>query len=188
MGRSAVIRPVERVSADSGKPCGDIIPVSPRPWKRLIAGAIDGVIAAGIGLAAGGVVLFIDRQAHVALLVGAFAAAIYVLFRDGLRLPVMDYRSFGKWVMRLRPVHQGGICVDLARSALRNCSLAITPAGWALLLVMSLGVTISFILAAAVTVLVIVEVFFVLLHPDGRRLGDRLAGTTVLPTASARHT
>jgi uncharacterized RDD family membrane protein YckC len=170
----------------AGKPCGDVIPVSPHPGRRILAGVIDGLVATAIGLVVTDALFLVFRHVRLPLMIGALAAAAYVLLRDGVKLRAMDYRSFGKWVMRLRPVSRDGLCVDLTESAVRNSTLAVAPVALALLAVMSLGVTISFILAGSVTILVIAEVFFVMFHPDGRRVGDRLAGTSVLPTLPAQ--
>jgi uncharacterized RDD family membrane protein YckC len=182
MAGSEVGQAREPTVARPDQPCHDVVPVTPHAARRVLAGVIDGLVTLGAAAAVAGVLSALDVGASAAFISGAVAGAVYLLVRDGLGVPLMDYRSFGKRLMALRPVESRGICIDLSRSALRNCTLAISPLGWALALFMSLGTAIAFVIASAVTVLAIVEFVMVLAHPQGRRLGDQLAGTTVLPT------
>jgi uncharacterized RDD family membrane protein YckC len=165
----------------SRKPCHDILPVKAHPGRRIVGGLIDGAIALAIGGVVTGVLYAVVGETSFASRVGALAAGLVLLVRDGVPLLEAEYRSLGKHLMRLRPVSSEGTCVGLAESAARNLTLSLAPLSWALLGFMSLGVAVSAVIAISVTLLVALEVAFVVLHPQGRRIGDHLAGTTVHP-------
>ena len=114
-------------------------------------------------------------------LVGGLAASAYWLVRDGMELDFMDRRSIGKKVMKLRPVTLDGAPMDLVTSAKRNWIFAI--GGIAQLFAMTIiGVIIAIPLAMAAIALGLIEIVLVLTDPEGRRLGDKLAGTRVIET------
>ena len=134
--------------------------------KRFLAALIDAVITIVIG--------FVP-------LVGGLAASAYWLVRDGMELDFMDRRSIGKKVMKLRPVTLDGAPMDLVTSAKRNWIFAI--GGIAQLFAMTIiGVIIAIPLAMAAIALGLIEIVLVLTDPEGRRLGDKLAGTRVIET------
>lgn len=136
--------------------------------KRLIAAVIDAVLAVIIG--------FIP-------LIGGFAAAAYMLLRDGFEVELMNRRSIGKTVMKLRVVSLDGAPMDLARSAKRSWMFALGGVTQALLFIPVIGWLLLPLVAIAALVLVVVEVVLVLISDDGRRWGDKLAGTQVIESA-----
>ncbi len=127
--------------------------------KRIIAVIIDGVIA--------GVTGFIP-------VIGGLAGAAYMLIRDGLEVDFMDQRSLGKKVMKLRPVRVDGQPMDLMTSVKRNIPFAIGPL---IMIIPILGWIIGPIVAMIIG---IIEIILVLTDDEGRRLGDRFAGTRVI--------
>jgi uncharacterized RDD family membrane protein YckC len=126
--------------------------------KRFIAALIDNVLAS--------LVSFIPF--------GGIIGAAYILLKDGLEFEFMDKRSIGKKLMKLRPVRLDGGSMDITTSIARNWPLAI---GSVLSIIPVLGALIAI---PIVIVISIVEFVLVLTDPEGRRLGDRLAGTKVI--------
>jgi uncharacterized RDD family membrane protein YckC len=126
--------------------------------KRFIAALIDNVLAS--------LVSFIPF--------GGIIGAAYILLKDGLEFEFMDKRSIGKKLMKLRPIRLDGGSVDITTSIARNWPLAI---GSVLSIIPVLGALIAI---PIVIVISIVEFVLVLTDPEGRRLGDRLAGTKVI--------
>lgn len=133
--------------------------------KRLVAAFIDGVLC----IAVSGVPA-----------VGALVGVAYLLVRDGLEFDFMDHRSIGKKLMKLRPVGVDGRPVDIATSCRRNVLLAIGPAGLLLLWIPILGWVAGLLIAAVGAALVVIETVRIFTDPAGRRLGDDMAGTTVV--------
>ncbi|MFH1276972.1 MAG: RDD family protein [Candidatus Eisenbacteria bacterium] len=131
--------------------------------KRAIALVIDGVIS---GLLVG-IFRFVP---FLNLLLGA----AYILLRDGLPIDFMAGRSLGKKIMKIRPVTQTGSPMDLATSAKRNWMFALPTA---LLFIPILGWILIPIVSVVITV---VEIYLVVTTPDGRRWGDKFAGTQVI--------
>lgn len=133
--------------------------------KRFVAAVIDGVIAGII--------------AYVFPVIGAAIGAAYYLVRDGLDVEFMDNRSIGKKLMKLRPVLQGGGKVDISVSVKRNWmfSLGILAA------VPVLGWIAMVLLAPLALIIGIVEIVLVITDNEGRRWGDKLAGTKVIEVA-----
>ncbi len=127
--------------------------------KRIVAAIIDGVIA--------GVAGFIP-------VIGGLAGAAYMLVRDGLDLDFMKGRSIGKTVMKLRPVRMDGQPMDLGTSVKRNIPFAVGPL---IMVIPILGWIIGPVVAMVIG---LVEVILVLTDPEGRRMGDKLAGTMVV--------
>ena len=127
--------------------------------KRIIAALIDGLIA--------GVVGFIP-------IIGGLAGAAYMLVRDGLELDFMDGRSIGKKAMGIRPVQLDGSAMDISASVKRNIPCAIAPL---IMIVPILG----WIIGPPVgLVIAVIELVLVLTDQDGRRMGDKFAGTMVV--------
>ena len=132
--------------------------------KRFIAAVIDAVIAIVIG--------FIP-------IVGGLVGAAYWLLRDGLDIDFMDHRSLGKKVMKLRPVMVDGKPLDMVGSIKRNWMFAL--GGVAQMLAFTIiGLIIAIPLALLALMIGIVEAILVLVDPEGRRLGDKIAGTKVI--------
>jgi uncharacterized RDD family membrane protein YckC len=136
--------------------------------KRALAALIDGVIA--------GVLTYIPW-------IGWLLGAGYILVRDGLDYEFMDTRSIGKRVMKLRPVPIDGSTMTLQRSAQRNWPLVFASLSRVLLFIPILGWILFPLVALAGAVVGIVEIVLVLNDPEGRRWGDRLAGTKVIEAA-----
>ena len=134
------------------------------PLKRLVAAIIDAVIAFVVG--------FVP-------VIGGLAAACYWLFRDGLDLEFMDHRSLGKKVMKLRPVSAGGRPVDLMGSVKRNWMFALAGVVQALLFIPILGWIVGLLIGLVALALGLIELVLIFADGEGRRLGDRMAGTVV---------
>ena len=143
-------------------------PKRPDNGKRARAAIIDAVIAMVVG--------FVP-------IAGGIAAPAYWLVRDGLDLDFMDHRSIGKKVMKLRPVTLDGQLLDMATSAKRNWMFAL--GGVAQFLASTIiGIVIAIPLGLVAFVIGIVEVVLVLTDAEGRRIGDKMAGTRVIETDS----
>lgn len=132
--------------------------------KRFTAALIDAVI--------GGVILALVSIVHPSL--GALACCLYILIKDGLNLPLMTQRSFGKHVLSIQPVPLSGGEMDLKTSAMRNWPLAL-PTFTAMLP----GGLIYAILSAVALLAVLGEIFLAFTQSDGRRIGDQIADTEV---------
>ena len=136
--------------------------------KRAIAVIIDALLAFVVGLVP---------------VIGGLAATAYWLVRDGLDVEFMDHRSFGKKVMKLRPVTLDGSPVDIMTSVKRNWMFAL--GGLTQLFAFTIiGLVIAIPLGLVAFVIGIIEVVLVLSDVEGRRLGDKLAGTRVIETPS----
>ena len=92
---------------------------------------------------------------------GAFAGGIggllgvgYLLLRDGLPVDFAEGRSVGKQLLGLRPVRADGMPMDPVASLKRNWTFLVPFLG-------------------------LVEAVLVLVDKEGRRIGDRVADTTV---------
>ena len=148
----------------------DTVTPSKRPdlGKRALAAIIDAVVAMVVGLVP---------------IAGGIAATAYWLVRDGMDLDFMDHRSIGKKVMKLRPVTLDGRPLDLATSAKRNWMFAL--GGVAQFFAMTIiGLVLAIPLGLIAFVIGIVEVVLVLTDAEGRRMGDKMAGTRVIETDS----
>lgn len=133
--------------------------------KRIVAGIIDAVIAGVIGVAIPAV--------------GGLIGSAYMLLRDGLEFDFMNHRSVGKHVMKLHLVSVDGQPLDIATSVKRNWMFAIGAIIPLLLFIPILGwIAIPFV-ALASLVLGVIEVVLVLTDEQGRRIGDKMAGTLV---------
>ena len=128
--------------------------------KRAIAYIIDAVAVAVVS----------------AIPFGGILGAAYILGRDGFDFEFMDGRSLGKKLMKLRPVRADGGKMDLTTSAMRNWPLALG----ALISIPVLGWIAAIVLIPASIILGILELILVLTDDEGRRWGDRLAGTKVV--------
>ncbi|MHB1224164.1 MAG: RDD family protein [Gemmatimonadaceae bacterium] len=137
--------------------------------KRFIAAVIDGVIGFGIGLIP---------------FVGGLIAAAYWLVRDGLEIEFMDRRSIGKKVMKLRPVRLDGLPMDIPTSVRRNWMFALGGVIQMLMFIPILGWLLMIPVAIVAIALGLLELYKVVTDPQGRRLGDGMAGTRVIEVES----
>lgn len=151
--------------------------------KRFLAALIDGLLAGAIAFVFG---LFGTFMGGIGTLVGA----AYVLARDGLNHDLADGRSIGKKVIGLRPLRLDGAPMTLETSVRRNWTLAagsIVSGIGTLLVAMGplalLGWPVV-LLSGIVGLLGLVEAVLVLTDSEGRRLGDKMAGTQVIEEAS----
>ncbi|MBE9529210.1 MAG: RDD family protein [Proteobacteria bacterium] len=107
--------------------------------------------------------------------VGPIAAALYILISDGLS----GGHSLGKRIVGLRVVEsedERTLC-DLKSSIIRNSIFAGLIAFYlAMRLLPYLGMVI-----ASLAWVALIAVEMCLIYTDGQRLGDRMAGTKVLP-------
>jgi uncharacterized RDD family membrane protein YckC len=137
--------------------------------KRFLAALIDGVLA--------GIVSLVPA-------VGGLVAAAYLLLRDGFDLEFMDRRSLGKKVMKLRPVLLDGQPMDLVASAKRNWMFALGGITALLAYIPILGWLLMVPVALAALVLGIIEIVLVVTDAQGRRVGDKIAGSQVVEAGS----
>ena len=137
--------------------------------KRVLAALIDGLLAGGVSM-----IPFI----------GGIIGGAYILLRDGLELEFMDRRSIGKKLMKLRPVRLDGQAMDIETSVKRNLPLCIGLVGSIFWIIPILGWIVALLLGVVGMVVVIIEVVTVLTDPEGRRMGDKFAGTKVLETGN----
>src|SRR5690606_1145473 len=100
---------------------------------------------------------------------------------DGFSFEFMDGRSVGKKLMKLRPVRDDGGTMDITTSIKRNWTLAVGSLGFLVVYAPFLGIiALSLLLTLVGAIIGIIELYLVLTAPDGRRLGDRFAGTHVI--------
>lgn len=138
--------------------------------KRFVAAVIDGVASVVVG--------FIP-------VVGGLAATAYWLTRDGLDVDFMHNRSLGKKVAGLRPITLDGKPVDLETSLKRNWPLAISGIAQILLFIPFIGWLLMLPVALLALVAVVAEAVLVLTDDEGRRFGDKFAGTRVVDAGDA---
>jgi uncharacterized RDD family membrane protein YckC len=137
--------------------------------KRFVAIIIDAAIA--------GVLSIIP-------VVGGLVGAAYILLRDGFDFEFMDGRSLGKKLMKLRPVKADGQKMTLQDSAKRNWPLMFGALISVLLFIPVIGWILIPIVIIASLVIGVVELVSVLNDSEGRRWGDKLAGTKVIEVES----
>jgi uncharacterized RDD family membrane protein YckC len=133
--------------------------------KRFIAALIDGLLAGGVSL-----IPFI----------GGIVGGVYILLRDGLELDFMDRRSIGKKLLKVRPVRLDGQPMDVGTSVKRNLPLVIGAVGAIFWVIPILGWIIAILAGITGLVVAIIEVVLVLTDAEGRRMGDKFAGTKVI--------
>lgn len=143
-------------------------PVKADPVKRATAFVIDSVIAALIG--------FIP-------ILGGILGGFFFLFRDALPFPFLEGKSPGKYFIGLDVMFsntRNTPIMDYAMSAKRNWMFALNL----LIAVPVIGWMAAPLLGVVGVVLVLIEVYRVFMHPEGRRLGDMMAGTKVIEKTS----
>lgn len=158
--------PIPPVSGGAAAPHEAADTTKPDVGKRAIAYIIDAVVAGVLG--------------SIPVL-GSLLGFAYILTRDGFSFSFMDGRSLGKKLMKLRPVRDDGLPMDLTTSIKRNWTLALGSLGFLVVYAPFLGIlALSLLLTLVGLIVAIIEVYYVLTAPDGRRLGDRFAGTHVI--------
>ncbi len=140
----------------------------PDTGKRIVAAVIDCVIAAVLNMIPA---------------IGGLVGAAYWLVRDGMEIDFMDRRSVGKKFMKLRPIRLDGQPMDITTSARRNWMFALGGLVWFLKYVWVIGWLLIVPVGLAALVLGLYELYRVLTDPQGRRLGDVMAGTKVIEVA-----
>ncbi len=134
--------------------------------KRAIAMLIDAALTIVVG--------FVP-------VLGGLVATAYWLLRDGMDLEFMDHRSIGKKVMKLRPVSLDGQPLDMATSIKRNWMFGL--GGLTQFFAMTfIGLVIAIPLGLIALVIGIIEIVLVFTDAEGRRMGDKMAGTRVIET------
>jgi uncharacterized RDD family membrane protein YckC len=141
--------------------------------KRFVAALIDAIPAIIVSFVLG-LIPFIGG------ILGGLLAGGWWLVRDGLELEFADRRSPGKKVMKLRPVRLDGQPMDIATSFKRNLPLAIYCVGYFLWIVPVLGHLVSIPIFLIGGLLCLIEAVLVVTDPEGRRFGDKIAGTKVI--------
>ncbi|HHV07249.1 MAG TPA: RDD family protein [Firmicutes bacterium] len=131
---------------------------------RFLAALIDGMVV--------GILTLVP-------LVGLLAAAVYMLTKDGIVYELTKNqefrgRSIGKRILGLKVVRLDNMEMDISTSARRNLTLGL---GSLIALVPIIGWILGVIIGAIMN---IVEMLFVLMDSEGRRLGDKWAGTQVV--------
>jgi len=131
---------------------------------RFLAALIDGMVV--------GILTLVP-------LVGLLAAAVYMLTKDGIVYELtknqeFEGRSIGKRILGLKVVRLDNMEMDISTSARRNLTLGL---GSLIALVPIIGWILGVIIGAIMN---IVEMLFVLMDSEGRRLGDKWAGTQVV--------
>lgn len=142
-------------AAASGKP--DV-------GKRVLAYIIDWVVA----------MILYAILAPVSAGFGALVGAAYLLLRDGFDFEFMRGRSLGKRMMKLTVQRDDGGKMDFMTSVKRNWPLAISMLPIGLL---------SLVIAPIALVIGLYEVYLALTSSDGRRWGDKMAGTRLVEVA-----
>lgn len=137
--------------------------------QRLIAAVIDGAVAGVLTAVIPGV--------------GGLLGGLYILLRDGLDVEYLRGRSLGKTLMKLKVVREDGQPMDLGTSVRRNWTLSLGLLVTVLALIPILGWIAGFFLALIIPIVVIIEAALVFMDADGRRFGDRTAGTKVVAAA-----
>jgi len=144
--------------------------------KRIVAALIDAIPAIIVAVVFG-LIPFIGG------LVGGVLAAGWWLVRDGLDLDFADKRSLGKKLMKLRPVRLDGQPMTLEVSVKRNLPLAIYCVGYLFWVVPVAGWLLSIPVFALGGIVSLIEAILALTDPEGRRMGDKYAGTKVIEVA-----
>lgn len=139
--------------------------VAPEFQTRAIAFLIDSVIAYAISLVP---------------VVGGIIGGVYILLRDGLTLDFANGRSIGKHLMKIKPVRLDGQPMDIATSVSRNWMFALGLLISTLAFIPIVGWILIPVVAIVAIIAIIAEVYATYKNADGRRYGDRFAGTQVI--------
>ncbi|NWF99581.1 MAG: RDD family protein [Thermoanaerobaculaceae bacterium] len=145
--------------------------------KRIVAALIDAIPAIIVGFVLG-LIPFIGG------LIGGLLAGAWWLVRDGLELEFADKRSPGKKIMKLRPVRLDGQPMTMEVSIKRNLPLAVYCVGYLFWVIPVLGWLVSLPIFAIGAIVSLIEAVLALTDPEGRRMGDKYAGTKVIEAGS----
>lgn len=144
--------------------------------KRIVAAIIDAIPAVIVGFVFGLIPI-------IGGIIGGLLAGGWWLVRDGLDVDFADKRSLGKKLMKLRPVRLDGQPMTMDVSIKRNLPLAVYCIGYVLWVVPVLGWILSIPVFGIGVVISIIEAVLALTDPEGRRMGDKYAGTKVVEVA-----
>ena len=103
---------------------------------------------------------------------------------DLFEFDFMDHRSIGKKVMKLRPVLLDGGKTDMTASIKRNWMFALGGLVQVLMFIPVVGWALIPVVGVISLILAIIEIVLILTDPEGRRLGDKIAGTKVIEVES----
>lgn len=120
-------------------------------------------------------------SAVIPTFIGPLLGALYLLLRDGFSFEYMDGRSLGKRLIGLRPVRLDGGKMDFGTSASRNWTIALASLAGSFGVfgvLITLGLVLLLIFGGAI--LQLVEIVLTITDSEGRRLGDKFAGTVVI--------
>lgn len=124
--------------------------------KRILARLVDGLVAWAFAL--------------VLPPIGILVGLLYLAVADG----VQKGQSLGKMVFGLEVIQPNGSPCDMKSSVYRNIPFelallfaAVPLLGWILLIIAGIPI-------------LLIELWLVILDHNGLRLGDRIAGTTVI--------
>ena len=145
------VRPEAATKADQG--------------KRFLAVIIDCLIAGALGMIP---------------FVGGIAGAAYMLVRDGLEVDFMRNRSLGKQLMKLRPIRLDGQPMTMETSVRRNWMFGLGAITSALVYIPIVGWILIPIVGLVALGIGIYEIYLVVTDAEGRRWGDKMAGTKVI--------
>lgn len=137
--------------------------------KRILAALIDGVLGVVVGMIP---------------LIGGIISTAYWLVRDGLEVEFLDQRSLGKKLMKLRPVRVDGAPMDIATSVKRNWPFAFGGVALILAYIPIIGWLLLVPLGLLALIVGVIEAVLLFTDPDGRRMGDKFAGTRVIEVDS----
>lgn len=138
--------------------------------RRFLALVLDGFIAVMMS--------FIPN-------VGGSLGVIYFLLRDALPIPSLKHGSLGKKLMKLELLKDNHQPLNVFDSLKRNWPLVFGLLTDPLSLMGEAGlILVPFFVVAAVA-FTMLELTLALINPDGKRLGDRLAKTTVAEVTHA---
>lgn len=141
--------------------------------KRFAASLIDSILTSVA-------IKILDFIPFIGPLLGAVVGIAYMLFRDGMSYEFMDHRSVGKKLMKLRPVTLEGKPIDIETSIKRNWMFGIGQLAVVAIYIPILGWLLLPVIGLAALVFVIMECVLVVKNPEGRRWGDKFAGTKVI--------
>ncbi len=133
--------------------------------RRAVAVIIDGLLAGVVSILLVGV--------------GGLIALAYMLLRDGFDFEFMRFRSLGKAVMKLHVESTVGAPLDLLTSVKRNWVFAVGWVGAIFAPFPFLNILLVPLFGFAALVIGVIELFLVISDAEGRRFGDKLAGTIV---------
>ncbi len=133
--------------------------------KRFMAVLVDGVLVAVVSTIP---------------VIGGIAGTAYILVRDGLDVEFMKGRSIGKKLMKLKTVRLDGQPMDLVTSIRRNWVFAIGALSGLVAWIPFLGLVAVIVFSLAGLLVGIYEIYMVATDEEGRRFGDRYAGTKVI--------